>query len=35
MNKNDPDWEKNLVTKLAEASIKEQRRSRRWGILFK
>lgn len=35
MNTNDPNWEKNLVTKLAEASIKEQRRSRRWGILFK
>ncbi len=35
MNTNGPDWEKNLVTKLAEASLKEQRRSRRWGIFFK
>jgi len=35
MSTNDPNWEKNLVTKLAESSIKEQRRSRRWGILFK
>ncbi len=35
MSTNDPNWEKNLVTKLAESSLKEQRRSRRWGIFFK
>lgn len=35
MNDNNPDWEKKLLTKLAESSIKEQRRSRRWGIFFK
>ncbi len=35
MNDKNPDWEKNLVTRLAESGIKEQRRSRRWGIFFK
>jgi protease-4 len=33
--KSDPDWDKKLITELATASIKEQRRSRRWGIFFK
>ena len=28
-------WEREVVTQLAEASLKEQRRSRRWGIIFK
>lgn len=28
-------WEKDLVHKLAFAAIKEQRRTRRWGIFFK
>jgi len=28
-------WERKVVTQLAEASLKEQRRSRRWGIIFK
>lgn len=28
-------WERELLEKLASASIKEQRRSRRWGIFFK
>jgi len=35
MNDNNPDWEKNLVTRLAESSLIEKRRSRRWGIFFK
>ncbi|HEY6241367.1 MAG TPA: S49 family peptidase [Burkholderiales bacterium] len=29
------DWERNVIEKLATASLKEQRRSRRWGIFFK
>jgi len=28
-------WERELLEKLATASIKEQRRARRWGIFFK
>jgi protease IV len=28
-------WERDLVTKLATAALKEQRRARRWGIFFK
>jgi len=28
-------WERDLVTQLAYASIREQRRARRWGIFFK
>ncbi len=28
-------WERDLVTGLASESIKEQRRSRRWGVFFK
>jgi len=28
-------WEREVITQLAEASLKEQRRSRRWGIIFK
>ncbi len=28
-------WERKIVTQLAESSLKEQRRSRRWGIFFK
>ncbi|HEB82923.1 MAG TPA: S49 family peptidase, partial [Gammaproteobacteria bacterium] len=35
MNDNKPSWEKEVITSLAEASLKEQRRSRRWGIFFK
>jgi len=30
-----PGWEKQLVEKLAFASVTEQRKARRWGILFK
>lgn len=32
---NKPGWEKKLVEDLAYDSIKEKRRSRRWGIFFK
>ena len=35
MNDYNDAWEKKFITKLAESSLKEQRRSRRWGILFK
>ena len=35
MSDNNTSWEREVVTKLAKASLKEQRRSRRWGILFK
>jgi len=35
MSDNNTSWEREVVTQLAEASLKEQRRSRRWGILFK
>lgn len=35
MTDQDPSWERDVVTKLAESSLKEQRRSRRWGIFFK
>ncbi|MDA3869228.1 MAG: S49 family peptidase [Gammaproteobacteria bacterium] len=35
MNERDPEWEKSLITKLAESSLREQKRARRWGIFFK
>ena len=35
MNEQDPDWEKKIITKLAESSLQEQKRSRRWSIFFK
>ncbi len=31
----EPNWEQELLTRLAFASLVEQRRSRRWGIFFK
>ncbi len=31
----DPNWDKKLISELATASLKEQRKSRRWGIFFK
>ena len=31
----DPNWEKKLISDLAMASLKEQRKSRRWGIFFR
>lgn len=35
MKDKDQEWDRNLVEKLATASLVEQRRSRRWGIFFK
>ncbi|MDZ4099891.1 MAG: S49 family peptidase [Methylophilaceae bacterium] len=35
MQHNNPDWERQTIEKLAFSAIKEQRRSRMWGILFK
>lgn len=35
MNEQDPNWEKELITKLAESSLNEQKKARRWGIFFK
>ena len=34
-NSTDTDWERNILNRLAFASLNEQRRARRWGILFK
>ena len=31
----DPNWEKELISKLAMGALTEQRRARRWGIFFK
>jgi len=35
MSEQDSGWEKKLITDLAESSLREQKRSRRWGIFFK
>ena len=35
MSDNNNPWEREVVTQLAESSLKEQRRARRWGIFFK
>jgi len=35
MNENNEQWERELVTRLATAALKEQRRARLWGIFFK
>lgn len=35
MNENDREWERSVISKLAESSLREQRRARRWGIFFK
>lgn len=35
MNERDPEWEKSLITKLAESGLREQQRARRWSIFFK
>jgi len=32
---NNTSWEREVVTQLAEASLREQRRARRWSIFFK
>ncbi len=34
MTEHDGQWERELVTKLATAALKEQRRARLWGIFF-
>ena len=31
----DPNWEREVLEKLATSSLREQRRARRWGIFFK
>src|SRR5688572_900120 len=35
MTENNGQWERELVTRLASAALKEQRRARLWGIFFK
>jgi protease IV len=35
MTENNGHWERELVTRLATAALKEQRRARLWGIFFK
>jgi protease IV len=35
MTEDNSQWERELVTRLATASLKEQRRARLWGIFFK
>lgn len=35
MSDNNAPWEREVVTQLAESSLREQRRARRWGIFFK
>ena len=31
----DPDWERALINRLAIEHLREQRRSKRWGVIFK
>jgi len=35
MSEQDQNWERKLLTNLAESSLREQKRTRRWGIFFK
>jgi protease-4 len=35
MTDSNPQWERDLIAKLATAALKEQRRARLWGIFFK
>ena len=35
MSENDNQWEKDIISKLAESSLSEQKKARRWGIFFK
>jgi protease IV len=35
MTEQDPNWERSLISKLANDALVEQRRRRRWGIFFK
>ncbi|MFA7270395.1 MAG: S49 family peptidase [Sterolibacterium sp.] len=34
-SQNDPNWERNILEKIALEGLVEQRRARRWGIFFK
>ena len=35
MDESKPNWERDAIVELANAGLKEQRRSRRWGVFFK
>jgi protease IV len=35
MSEKEPNWERNVLEKLATDALKEQRRARHWGIFFK
>ena len=35
MNDNNPNWEREVLERVAMAGIREQQRARRWGIFFK
>ena len=35
MSELENEWERNVIRKLAESSLREQKRARRWGIFFK
>lgn len=35
MSDTDNQWEKDIISRLAESSLKEQKKARRWGIFFK
>lgn len=35
MSEHDQNWEKDVITKLAESSLREQKRARNWSIFFK
>ena len=35
MDPSKPNWEQQAITELATEGLKEQRRTRRWGIFFK
>ena len=35
MSEQDTEWERSVIRRLAESSLREQKRARRWGIFFK
>lgn len=35
MNETNPNWERDAITQLAESSLREQKRARKWSIFFK
>ena len=35
MSEHDENWQREMITRLAESGVREQRRARRWGIFFK